>query len=473
MDKSRRSKASSTKKVTKNPIQNKHSFRQLSALLSILLVCIVISLITPTAFAIAADSVDSMISDTDVSIEDSSLSPVCAIEDQTFTTISCALDAIRDGQTVKLLQSIDYFSPVLISGKAITLDLNGYELNIETTVGAALTATNGGVLALSDSRGGGELNVESTDIETGFGYGVYATAGSQVMVTNATGTSSSVLAAGLGADIVIYGDAFSYDIGLIAVNDSTVSVYGDVIGVYLGVCADDASVFVRNNVMATELDGIYADNCADVTVGGNVLAGVVGVTCANGSHVTVGGMVFTYQDYIKLDEMQALTMEHGFIDGQKPGYIDYANGLSYVWVKDIGVYNLANAKNQKITALNSVANGFSEDDYTAESWAALQLAVTDAFVELEAARSIVQAKAVVVPDARAILVPRQVVGAPGSGDPYNQGVATLDVALMVARVICGAANELTVEQIAAVDMDFDGVLTMTDVMLIMRKALGF
>jgi hypothetical protein len=62
------------------------------------------------------------------------------------------------------------------------------------------------------------------------------------------------------------------------------------------------------------------------------------------------------------------------------------------------------------------------------------------------------------------------VGAPGSGDLFGDGVSVAN-ALIVARVVTGAAS-LTPEQFAAADMDFDGYLTMADVILIMRKATG-
>jgi hypothetical protein len=65
-------------------------------------------------------------------------------------------------------------------------------------------------------------------------------------------------------------------------------------------------------------------------------------------------------------------------------------------------------------------------------------------------------------------LPQPNVGAPGSGDLFGDGV-TVANALIVARMVVGVGN-LTPEQFAAADMDFDGVLTMVDVMLIMRKA---
>jgi hypothetical protein len=64
-------------------------------------------------------------------------------------------------------------------------------------------------------------------------------------------------------------------------------------------------------------------------------------------------------------------------------------------------------------------------------------------------------------------------GEPGSGDLWGIGVVTIDVALVIARVVTGGGMDLTPAQFAAVDMDFDGYITMADVILIMRKASGY
>ena len=61
---------------------------------------------------------------------------------------------------------------------------------------------------------------------------------------------------------------------------------------------------------------------------------------------------------------------------------------------------------------------------------------------------------------------------PKSGDFNGDGFVTLDEAMIVARVVTGYSPVITSEQFAAVDMDFDGVLTMTDISLIMRRTCG-
>jgi hypothetical protein len=65
-------------------------------------------------------------------------------------------------------------------------------------------------------------------------------------------------------------------------------------------------------------------------------------------------------------------------------------------------------------------------------------------------------------------------GAPGSGDLNGDGVVTVSEALTTARVaVQGIATVgLSEAQVATLDIDGDGHLTMADVMLILRKAVG-
>jgi hypothetical protein len=67
--------------------------------------------------------------------------------------------------------------------------------------------------------------------------------------------------------------------------------------------------------------------------------------------------------------------------------------------------------------------------------------------------------------------PEPKVGAPKSGDLDGNGTTASD-ALQVARFVISGPGQLTSAQLAAVDMDEDGVLTMADVVRILRKAAG-
>jgi uncharacterized repeat protein (TIGR02543 family) len=68
--------------------------------------------------------------------------------------------------------------------------------------------------------------------------------------------------------------------------------------------------------------------------------------------------------------------------------------------------------------------------------------------------------------------PEPGVGEPGSGDFDGDGYVTMaDVVVALQAVVSGTDN-LTPEQIAALDIDGDGFLTMADVIKIMRLAAG-
>ena len=63
------------------------------------------------------------------------------------------------------------------------------------------------------------------------------------------------------------------------------------------------------------------------------------------------------------------------------------------------------------------------------------------------------------------------VGAPGSGDLNGDGFVTMDEVLICARAALDDIG-LNPSQLAAIDMDRDGVITMADVMLIYRVSVG-
>jgi hypothetical protein len=65
-----------------------------------------------------------------------------------------------------------------------------------------------------------------------------------------------------------------------------------------------------------------------------------------------------------------------------------------------------------------------------------------------------------------------VTGEAQSGDLDGDGFPSASEALQVARFVISGTAGLTAEQIASVDMDNDGVLTMADVVRILRRAAG-
>ncbi|MDR2957475.1 MAG: hypothetical protein LBU61_04745 [Coriobacteriales bacterium] len=234
------------------------------------------------------------------------------------------------------------------------------------------------------------------------------------------------------------------------------------------------------NVVGTERshNGVHANNGkATVTNASEYTSGYAAVYATGTSQVTVEGEIIGDPTRYVLLNSSYRNKDSGIYTVAKPGYLEYRNGNAVVWVRDLtdpGL-ELNLAKLAKITLINAVAEGLVAADYTPESWSALEAAIATAIAQVNAATSISEVDAVVVPVAEDILVPADdpgpETGAPGSGDLFNRGYVSMDVALLVAQIVAGYGIELTPNQFAAVDMDGDGLLTMADVLLIMRKAV--
>ena len=236
----------------------------------------------------------------------------CSIGGTNYETFADALSAANSGDTITLLSNINLSEKVLVTNKTITLDLNGYTLNINNTSGVGLEVGALGKLSLT---GTGELSVTGGGH---YGYGAYAHSGGEVEVTNATstGTSSSgayaisggkitvfndanglyptpgtnlycrgVVAADNASSIIVHGDVGSLNSQAVAITsgNSTIKVKGNVVGYYGGVMAYGGRVDVEGNVTAV-------DKGSDATDGGKIyIKGDILSTGQNGSGVNVNG----------------------------------------------------------------------------------------------------------------------------------------------------------------------------------------
>ncbi len=235
-----------------------------------------------------------------------------------YDTLNAALAAVVSGQTIQLLDNINYEAGIVIEDKSVTFNLNGYDLNVvnnaegdnvEATSG--LYVTGNAAVAL---KGEGKFNV------TGSQYGVFAAisdAGSPaVTVTNATATGTygcGACANGKDATITVLGDATATGIGGIGATGNSkglVTVEGNVTAradnldesEYEYDCAavdawDDGEVIVKGNVTATgsESIGVLAAG-SSVTVFGNV-TGVFG-----GAYASVSASIHIRGDVSSTDE---------------------------------------------------------------------------------------------------------------------------------------------------------------------------
>ncbi len=271
---------------------------------------------------------------------------VCDIGGTQYATLEAALAAISAGEikTITLLKNIDYNKGIALDNKKITFALNGYTLNVVSSVEgvAALNVYNGGGVALS---GAGALNVTGP----ARGYGVTATSNtiaSAVTVTNAAGigTESKAAHAYNKATLTVLGDVTATGInsfGVHAQAGAVIDVKGNVSAGNQGVCVSDATVKVAGNVKADGSDLIGNPEGIGVNVydgiaeiGGNVTANRVGAMSVAGGQITIGGTL-TAPDYIQFND-DAPTAIGGYLaDTTKPGYRTYQHATAgTVWIKE-------------------------------------------------------------------------------------------------------------------------------------------
>lgn len=221
--------------------------------------------------------------DSTVWVKSQAAGNVCEIVGGTqYPTLGEALAAVQDGQTIRLLDDINYEGGICFSEKDVTFDLNGYILNVVNNSGPGLQVDWGNVdIQDTSAAGNGEFNV------AGSNYGVAAP-------NHGSATVSNVTAAGVA--------------GAYAGVSGTIVVIGDVKATVYGVAANDGSVTVGSDVEASL--GAWADAEGEITING-------GITTA--TYVKVGSYEKGIDDYIT--------------PTTKTGYRTYTDGESTVWVK--------------------------------------------------------------------------------------------------------------------------------------------
>ena len=216
---------------------------------------------------------------------------VCKIGATEYATLGDALAAVADGDTITLLDNIDYGSEIDIGGITVTFDMNGFDLNVDTGV-----STYSGL----NVYGGGEVKMTGVgDFNVAGGRAGVSTDGGKATVTSATaygagfGRASAVAAQGSGDVIVVTGDATNNNdlgFGVIAASGSTVTVGGNVSSIELGIKAQDASTVTVGGAVTSEGAGVLAQSGSEVTVNGDVTAADgYGVYARGGAQVKVAG----------------------------------------------------------------------------------------------------------------------------------------------------------------------------------------
>ena len=217
----------------------------------------------------------------------SAADPVCSIGSVQYDNLDAALAAVPTGGTsptvIKLLADITPTAIATISNKKITFDLNGK--NLILTDNLVIQADSH-----VDYTGSGKFEVKRFVTSAGNGgssNGVFVSGGSTCRLT---GVSMVIFAAG--------SDRSAY--GVYCQSGSTVTVDGNVSA-------------KSNGAPGSKGIGIRAIN--------------------NGSTVTVNGTITADTTYVQFDGTSKSETDKT-VPTTKPGYFEYTDGKSVVWVKE-------------------------------------------------------------------------------------------------------------------------------------------
>lgn len=299
---------------------------------------------------------------------------VCEIGGTQYATLDAALATINEGETktITLLKNIDYDKGITLINKKITFALNGYTLNVVSSIEGepALAVFSGGCVYLS---GAGALNV--TGPARSYGVTVASnTTTSVVTVTKATGigTESKAAHAYNKASLTVLGDVTATGISSFGVHAQTgavVEVRGNVSADNQGVCVSDATAKVAGNVQSNGNDLIGNPEGIGVNVydgvaeiGGDVTANRVGAMIYAGGSITIDGTL-NAPDYIQFAD-DAPTAIGGYLAvTTKPGYRTYQHAtVGTVWVK---------GETPAITYALTVTNGTGGGSYAKDAVVAI------------------------------------------------------------------------------------------------------
>lgn len=225
---------------------------------------------------------------------------VCEIGGTQYATLDLALATVANGQTITLLQNIDYTNTegIIIDGKTVTFNLAGHTLNVgDESANNGIVVTNGGKLELFDDSGALCVTAYGHAVDvTGSGssavvtsatsinnIGVVATAGGKITVRGDTVGKINAVKAGapfdtVGSTVTVGGDAKNTDNDrtvVTAARGSQVTVEKNVMTMGTGGRGVDAlepntKVHVKGNVQGAYTFCVEASKSAQVTVDGNV-----------------------------------------------------------------------------------------------------------------------------------------------------------------------------------------------------------
>ncbi|HCX03478.1 MAG TPA: hypothetical protein DHM42_03255 [Clostridiales bacterium] len=257
--------------------------------------------------------------------------PECKIGEVSYETIGEAITASVDGDIITLLKNVNHTGKITISGKKITFDLNGFNLDVSNTGDTTVEVGLGGEI---DLIGEGEFNVSGTGLATtgyydnrgtitisngkmevtnvySYGdsgypaYGIYLSEGSINVLNNVEVTGqkrAGVYTTGINSSATVNNNVKSSIGAAIQLYDnSSITVLGNVEGGY-GIDANNSTAIVKGDAIGVS-DGARAMSGAQVYIGGNATSSsnnsYGAYSTQENSFISVSGSAISYGDYSK------------------------------------------------------------------------------------------------------------------------------------------------------------------------------
>ena len=257
------------------------------------------------------------------------------INGKQYATLSEALNKVQDGETIKVLApaTVDMAETYEITGKAITLYLNGQTVTWNTSAKEAITVKDGGSLTIQDTSANeaGELAFTSTYTAAGDSTGIYVNPNGALTLQSGT---ISYTAAKSGRAIYVGVT------GTFAMSGGTVKIAGSAkYGVYLSsnnsTNITGGEIILSDTLTGTTLYGLYVYMPADaqglaienLTVDASAVPVAQRAYCisggwdsANNAPVTISGGTYTTNEntlskVIYYSTVKNLTISGGTFNG--------------------------------------------------------------------------------------------------------------------------------------------------------------
>jgi len=335
-------------------------YRAMSLLLSLLLALGLLGAMPSLAFgeegegtpvgAAGGSAIDPMATPPDAS----DICMILAVPDNIgYATLADALAAAASGDTIVLLQDIteatviDVSFPLTIDLGSFNLDLDGEYISVDST--GDLTISNGGTLStIQIYVSGGKLTATADIIisHPSASDVIFIDSAGEVTITG--NVIGEINAYDPGTTVIVNGNitVSGLNAHCVSTRDGQITVNGNInvsgSGCRGAQAEDDGQITVNGNITASGTDAFGAASFSggQVYVNGNIAASgtdAVGVVGFTGALVTVNGTI-TAPTYIEFRDtlvvVQKTAADHE-PTSSKAGFLEYTDGVSFVWVAEV------------------------------------------------------------------------------------------------------------------------------------------